>query len=285
MKTPALLACLFLLLAGVVRGAEPEHRFARFEKARVHYLMSGQGDEALIFVHGWACDAEFWRRKDGVFPSARVIAVDLPGHGRSDKPRAEYTLDYFARSIEAVMRDAKIKRAVIVGHSMGAPVAGRFYGLYPEKTLGLVIVDGAMRPFMPKAEMTKLIADLRADYRAVAPPMIDSWLMGVKDAKLRGEIRAAMVATPDHVGIGAFQGMADEKAYERGPIKVPVLAVLAQSHGWSPDTEPHLRALAPRLDVHVWDEVSHFLMMEKPEEFDRSLRTFLSKNKLLAAHE
>lgn len=285
MKTSPLLACLFLLLAGAGRAAEPEHRFARFGKARVHYQMSGQGEEALIFVHGWACDADFWRRQAGVLPSARVIAVDLPGHGRSDKPRADYTLDFFARSIAAVMRDAKVKRAVIVGHSMGAPVAGRFYGLYPKKTLGLVIVDGAMRPFMPKDDMAKLIADLRADYRAIAPPMVDSWLTAVKDAKLRGEIRAAMLATPDHVGIGAFQGMADEKAYERGPIKVPVLAVLAKSHGWSADTEPFLRTLAPTLDLHVWDEVSHFLMMEKPGEFDGALRAFLSKYKLLAVHE
>lgn len=279
-------ACLFLLLlAGAGRGSEVEHRFARFENTRVHYQLSGKGEEALIFVHGWACGADFWRRQAGDFPSSRVIAVDLPGHGRSDKPRADYTLDYFARSIAAVMRDAKVERAVLVGHSMGAPVVGRFYGLYPKKTLGLVIVDGAMLPFLPKEQMAKLIADLRADYRTVAPPMVDSWLTPVKDAKLKSEIRAAMLATPDQVGISAFQGMADEKAYERGPIEVPVLAVLAKSHGWSADTEPFLRSLAPKLELHTWDEVSHFLMMEKPREFSRTVREFLSKNKLLAADE
>ncbi len=272
----------FFFFAGAIRASEPDDRFAPFEKAKVHYRMSGAGEDALIFVHGWACDANFWRLQAGEFPDSRVIAIDLPGHGRSGKPQAAYTLDYFARSIEAVMRHAKISRAVLVGHSMGAPVVGRFYGLYPKKTLGLVIVDGAMRPFLPIEQIEGAIAELLADYRAAAPPMIDSMLAPVKDAKLRREIRAAMLSTPAHVAIGAMRGMADEKAYERGPITVPVLAVLAKSHGWSADTEPFLRALAPTLELVFWDEVSPFLMMDKPAEFNRSIREFLLKNHLVA---
>ncbi len=278
----ALVAPLLLLaFAGGARGAELESRFAKFGETKVHYRAGGRGEEALVFVHGWTCDAEFWRGQTGGFPGLRVVAVDLPGHGRSDKPRVAYTMDYFARSIEAVMRDAGVKRAVLVGHSMGTPVVRQFYRLYPEKTLGLVAVDGALRLLFPKAQMDQFVAMFRANYQATAAQMVDGMLAPVKDAQLKADIRRSMLSTPDYVAVSAMEGMADEKLYEKDPIKVPLLAVLAKSPFWPADTEQFLRSLAPKLEFHAWDGVSHFLMMERPQEFNQTLRAFLSKHALL----
>jgi pimeloyl-ACP methyl ester carboxylesterase len=88
---------------------------------KIHYANRGKGDEALVFVHGWACNADFWRPQMNDFGSLHLIAVDMVGHGQSDKPHVPYTMEYFARSIDAVLTDAKVKRAVLVGHSMGTP--------------------------------------------------------------------------------------------------------------------------------------------------------------------
>jgi pimeloyl-ACP methyl ester carboxylesterase len=91
------------------------------------------------------------------FGSLHLIAVDLVGHGKSDKPHVRYTMEVFARSIDSVLTDAKIKRAVLVGHSMGTPVVRQFLRLFPEKTAGLVIVDGALRDaFFPKSRWINL---------------------------------------------------------------------------------------------------------------------------------
>ncbi len=278
-----LLAMLFL--AGAARGNASESHFAKYGETRVHYQSSGKGQEALIFVHGWTCDSNFWRGQLGAFPATRVVAIDLPGHGRSDKPRVDYTIDYFARSIEAVMRDAGIKRGTLVGHSMGTPVVRQFYRLYPKKTLGLVIVDGALRLMMPKEQMEQFAGRLRSDYRAVAPQMVDGMLMPLKNPTLKGEIRRAMLSTPDYVAISAMEGMADEQVYEKDPINVPLLAILAKSPFWPADTEQFLRTLAPKLEFYMWAGVSHFLMMEKPQEFNQTVRAFLSKNRLLRQHE
>jgi len=273
---------LLLLMAGVGQGAELKSRFAGFDGNKVHYLMSGKGDDALIFVHGWTCNADFWRGQLRAFSTIPAIAVDLPGHGQSDKPRTDYTMAYFARSIEAVMRDAGVKRGVLVGHSMGTPVVRQFYRLYPEKTLGLVIVDGALRLFMPPAQMEAFAAQLRADYKTAGAQMIDGMLTPVKDEKLKSEIRAAMLSTPDYVALSAMTGMADQKIYEQDQIKVPVLAVMAKSPFWAADTESFMRSLAPDLEFHMWEGVSHFLMMEKADEFNRTLQAFLVRHKLLA---
>ena len=276
-----LVACLLLTFTASARSAEVESRFAKFNDTKVHYLNRGKGDEALVFVHGWTCNADFWRSQMNDFPSLRVIAVDLAGHGQSDKPRVSYTMEYLARSIEAVLSDAKVKRAVLVGHSMGTPVIRQFYRLFPEKTAGLVIVDGALRILFPKEQMDQFMTPLRTNYQAAATRMVEGMVAPVKDEKLRAEIKSAMLSTPDYVAISAMEGMADEKLYAKDPIKVPVLAILAKSPVWTEDTESFLRSMAPNLEFKMWEDVSHFLMMERPKEFAQAVQEYLTKNKLL----
>jgi pimeloyl-ACP methyl ester carboxylesterase len=164
---------------------------------------------------------------------------------------------------------------------VGTPVIRQFYRLYPEKTLGLVIVDGALRLMLPKEQMEQFVARMRSDYGSVAPQMVDGMLTPIRDARLKGDIRKAMLSTPDYVAVSAMRGMADEKVYEKDPVKVPVLAILAKSPFWPPDTEQFLRTLAPTLEFYMWADVSHFLMMEKPQEFNQTVRAFLTKNRLL----
>ena len=280
-KRLLLLAFTLLLFSAPVGAAEIQSRFAKFGDIKIHYLDRGKGDQALVFVHGWTCSADFWKPQLNDFPSLRVIAVDLAGHGESDKPHVSYTMDYFARSIEAVLQDAKVKHAVLVGHSMGTPVVRQFYRLFPDKTAGIVIVDGALRMLFPKEQMEQFIAPIRTNYKETAPKIVDGIVAQMKDDKLKAEIRTAMLATPDYVGISAMEAMADEKIYAPDKINVPVLAVLAKSPFWTPDTETFLRSLAPNLEFVMWDGVSHFLMMEKPQEFDQTVQAFLTKNKLL----
>src|SRR5437867_10333838 len=106
-------------------------RFATLDGNRIHYKSVGSGREALVLVHGWSGDLKAWRfQVPELARRARVIVLDLPGHGQSDKPQIAYSMDLFARSIEAVLRDAGVDRAVLVGHIMGTPIIRQFYRLY-----------------------------------------------------------------------------------------------------------------------------------------------------------
>jgi len=280
-KRLVVLASFFVLFTVTVSAVEIESRFAKFGEVKIHYQNRGKGDQALVFVHGWTCNSDFWRAQMNDFGSLHLIAIDLAGHGKSDKPQIAYTMEYFARSIEAVLIDAKVKRAVLVGHSMGTPVVRQFYRLFPEKTAGLVIVDGALRMMFPKEQVDQFMEPMKADYKAAAPGIVDGMVAPMKDEKLKGEVKTAMLSTPDYVALSAMENMFDPSVYQTDTIKVPVLAVLAKSPFWPPDTETFLRSLAPNLQYVEWDGVSHFLMMEKPAEFDQTVDGFLSKNKLL----
>src|SRR5437764_6662542 len=125
-----------LLILGTVAASGKD---VDYDKAKVHYESYGQGKDAVVFIHGWTCDLTFWRGQAPVYEKQRALLIDLPGHGQSDKPEVAYTQERFARAIDAVMRNAKVERAVLVGHSMGGPVALTFMRLLPARTIAQVM--------------------------------------------------------------------------------------------------------------------------------------------------
>jgi len=281
------LICLLLLTATAgAQGSKQspaESRYASLDGARIHYESYGKGREALVLIHGWSCSIDYWRDLiPDLSKRSRVIAIDLPGHGLSDKPQVAYTMDLFARAVDAVMRDAGVKRGVLVGHSRGTPVARQFLRKYPQETLAIVIVDGALRPFGDKKLMDGFIAPLRnANYKEVGAGMLAGMSGPSLSPELRERIQASFLKTPQYVLVSAMEGMADESIWGQDKINVPVLAIMTKSPFWPADTEQFYRSIAPRLDFQRWDGVGHFLMMEKPKEFDAAVIAFLDKNALL----
>jgi len=278
-----LIGFAFVLAAQTALAQQAESHNAKFEGTRVHYLNYGKGDEALVLIHGWTQNADAWRDNIADLGKRnRVIVVELPGHGASDKPQTTYSMEYFARAVDAVMRDAKIKRAVLVGHSMGTPVARQFYRKFPGKTLAIVIVDGSLRPFGDKAMMDQMMAGFRGPQYRDAVNQMMGFIGGPNlAAETRQRINTASMNTPQYVLVSAFEGMLDNSIWAEDKINVPVLAIMAKTALLPPNAEESYRAIAPNLEFQVFDGVGHFLMMEKPREFDAAVIAWLDKNKLL----
>jgi sigma-B regulation protein RsbQ len=260
-----------------------ESKFASLDGAKIHYVNYGKGSDALVLIHGWTQSIDAWRDQiPELAKRNRVIAIDLPGHGKSDKPEVKYSMDYFARAVEAVMRDAKVNRAVLVGHSMGTPIARQFYRKYPDKTLAIVIVDGALKPFGDAAMMNNLIAGLRSpNYKETIAQMFTGLSGPSLAPEIKERITAATMSTPQPVLVSAMEGMADPTIWGDDKINVPVLAVMAKNPFFPPNIEEMSRPLVPNLEFQMWEGVGHFLMMEKPKEFNAAVLAFLDKNKLL----
>jgi pimeloyl-ACP methyl ester carboxylesterase len=280
---------VLLILAAVIPSAlaqtgAPASRWAKLDGNKVRYYSIGneKAESAIVLIHGWACSADFWKESFYAFPGKRVIAIDLPGHGQSDKPQLDYSINHFARSVDAVMKHAGVKKAVLVGHSMGTPIARQFYRLHPNRTLAIVIVDGPLRELAPKAEMEKFLAPMRANYTEASAKFVDGMLKTITDRSLAKSIRDRMLATPKHVTLSALDGMTEPKVWEKDKIDVPVLAVMAPlAANWPPGIKEAYTALAPNMEFHEWADVSHFLMMERPREFNDQVTNFISRNKLL----
>ncbi len=277
---------IIALLAAAVQAAEAPSRFATLDGMRVHYRSHGAGTEAVVFIHGWTCDLTFWSGQAPFYEKRRSLLVDLPGHGLSDKPEVAYTQELFARAVEAAMRDAGVEKAVLVGHSMGTPVALTFLRNYPAKTAGLVIVDGFIRqPPKDAAEREKMQASGKAfasmyrtpDYRTPMTKMVEGMFSPLTSSEMRERIRSRMLSTPQHVVASAMEGMLTMRPLENETFQAPVLAVMARGKQGRPGYEAYLRTVFPNLrGYQEWEQVGHFLMMEQPEKFNAALEEFLS---------
>ena len=279
-----LFAMLLLLVAApvAVPAKDGESKFATLNGAKIHYKSFGEGSDAFVLVHGWSSNLDAWSYQiPALTTRGRVVALDLPGHGQSDKPELAYTMDHFAAAIDAVMRDAKVEKAVLLGHSMGTPVVRQFYRKYPQKTLAIVIVDGGLRPFGDKAMRDQYVNAFRSPNYKEAGTQMFAAMTPALAAEDKEKALTSFRNTPQHVLVSAMESMNNEALYGTDKINVPVLAILAKSPFWPADTEQFLKSLAPDLEFHMGEGVDHFLHLEKGKEFNDTVVAFVSKKKQL----
>jgi pimeloyl-ACP methyl ester carboxylesterase len=251
--------------------------FAALDGFRVHYKSFGQGKTAVVFIHGAFVDMTTWRLQVPAFADkARVILIDLPGHGHSDKPKMDYRIVLFARAVDAVLKDAGVEKAVVVGHSMGTAVAYQFWRSYPDKMAALVAVEGMIAQLSFAApEAVK-----GQDWRKVKESLLsltDTFANVPPD--VRGSMKAVIAGNPDHVIQSTWNALADPSIWEEDMITVPVEMILSSGPFtiWPAEYEQRVRKLAPNLEFQKITGAGHCLMLEKPTEFNALLGAFLTK--------
>jgi pimeloyl-ACP methyl ester carboxylesterase len=264
-----------------------QSHFVGFGTNKIHYVTAGKGNHSVVFIHCWAGNSGLWREQvPALAGKARLVLIDLPGHGQSDKPRAQYTMDFFASAVLAVMRDARVDKATLIGHSMGTPVMCRVYKQAPEKVTALFAIDGILRkPKLPAEQAEKIIASFRApEYRENTRQGMGALFPAPGTEALRDRVVSELLDTPQHVMLGAMEGMfgADQPDWDVKKAAVPVLVLNAPNPMWNDEYKDYVRSLSPKADYRVIEGVGHWLMLEKPAEFNTALIGMLRKFDLIA---
>lgn len=259
--------------------ASAEYTGARGQ--RVYYTIAGSGEPAVVLIHGWTCDSSLWQQQISAFSEHfRVAAVDLPGHGKSDKPETTYNLRLFSSGVLAAMDAAKIGRAVLVGHSMGTGVIRQIVADAPERVIAIISVDGSVLPDPPAALITKVkewAATMKgASGLDVRRKFIAGMFIESTPAEVRNQVLEVMLATPPHVAASAMENAIAAPVWNsREQVAIPVLAV-DRKRGDDRARSSHQRVFS-NLQYIEMPDVSHFLHMEKPEEFNRLAVEFIRK--------
>ena len=250
---------------------------ASVDGLKIQSSSSGAGP-TIVFVHGWTCDSSSWDGQVAAFAKDhRVVTLDLPGHGRSESPvGGKLSMDLFARAVEAVRAEAGADRIVLVGHSMGAPVIRQYAHLYPERVAGLVAVDGPldMRAFneLPAGFPPPLTGPEGLEARE---GMIRSMFIAETPAALQDKILKMMLAAPEATAVGAMNAMFDPAIRWTDVTRAPALSIYAGT-AQVPNAAT-TKELYPNHEATQLAGTGHFLMMEKPAEFNRLLAGFLDK--------
>lgn len=266
--------------------ADPQSQFARFGTNKIHYVVQGKGHHTIVLVHCWSGNLGLWREQVSALKGkARLILLDLPGHGQSDKPHTAYTMDFFAGAVLAVMRDARVDKATLVGHSMGVPVICRVCKQAPERVAALVAVDGTLRrPELTPEQGAQFVARFRdAGYREQTRQFLATMFPIPGTEALRERVVSELLETPQYVMLGAMEGMfgAGQPDWDLGHVNVPVLVINAPNPIWTTEYKEYVRSLAPQTDYRTIEGVGHWLMLEKPAEFNATLTDMLRKFDLI----
>jgi pimeloyl-ACP methyl ester carboxylesterase len=235
---------------------------------KVNYVVCGSGP-TVIFVHGWACDASFWRFQVRAFSrNYRVIAVDLPGHGKSTVPPQGFTIGLFAKALEAVRNEVAADRVVLVGHSMGCIVIREYALSYSEPLAGLVAADGPLdtRKFAPRAGGQAIMSP------AAREGLINRMFSPQTPEVLRAEITKAMLGTSAVTANGAGAAMFNPMKSDR-LITAPALTIYAGTPLFGLNNLT--KEVLPKWESSQIPEAGHFVMMERPQEFNSMLADFL----------
>ncbi len=278
---------LFLLpmLAVAPAGAaqtDGQSHYAPFDDFLVHYKSWGSGDRVVILIHGFTLDQSWWKAQISALAKGhRVIALDLPGHGDSGRPAdVTYSPDLYARAVEAVAKDAKLRHASLIGHSLGLPIIHTVLKRKQITVDQVVFIEGAVvaAPDGSIAPQTaKRLNDLAAAMTGpdLAGPMdkFAAPLLTQAPAELKGRILAQMKTVDAHVAQSTFAHLGDADVWKPAKFTLPVLALYAKPV--KPGVKDWLEASYPKAKLVQMDKVDHFPQLEQPDAVNKAILAFL----------
>lgn len=237
-------------------------------------------DAPVVLVHGWCCDHTYLAPQFEHFAKRghRVVALDLSGHGLSDKPREPYTMQRFADDVAFVCGHLGVKKVVVIGHSMGGIVAFDLASRYPELVSALIMLDAAIvLPPAARAAIPKLLAELGgAGYQSAIREFVAKTLfLPTDDPGRREMILSAMASAPQHVAISAYQALGDYDATKTARVAAPSLYIAAdEAHARSDMSR--VRELLPTLAFGETVGSGHFCQLEVPDQVNAMIDRFLA---------
>lgn len=238
----------------------------------IFYEIAGEGEPAVVFVHGWSCDRSYWREQFDHFTARhRTVSIDLAGHGESGRERTDWSMSAFGADVRAVVEKAGLRKVVLVGHSMGGPVILEAARLMPERTAAVIPVDffQNVNDPMTSEEIDAFVAPMLENFSAGVNGLVLSFFGPHKDTARAEGVARDMASAPPEVAIPAVRATFEyDAAAGLRAVDAPIWIINADL--WPTDLVA-LREHNEAVRLAVVPGAGHFVMMDYPEEFNRLL--------------
>jgi pimeloyl-ACP methyl ester carboxylesterase len=243
----------------------------------VQFHVYGTAEPALVFIHGWSADSNYWREQVAEFRRKyTVVTVDLAGHGGTDANRSDWTIANFGRDVATAVAAVPSRRLVLVGHAMGGPVAIEAARLLEKRVIGIVGVDtfksiGA--PMPSAAQLDAVVRPFEANFIGHTREIVAGHFFAPGgDAQLAQKIAYDLSLSPPKVAIASMRAVLGyDFSAPLKDIRVPIVAI--NSDLGEPLNELRIRKVLPKFRAVTLPGTGHFLMMEDPARFNPALET------------
>jgi pimeloyl-ACP methyl ester carboxylesterase len=238
-------------------------------------VMDG-GALPVLFIHSLAGNGGQWSLQlDHLRRRRRAVALDLRGHGESDPAENDdYSIPGLAGDVEATADQLGLRRFVLAGHSLGALVAIEYAGRHPERVAGLLLVDpNGDQTRVPREQLEPFLASIREDPHGELDSYFRQLLLsGDRDAA-RWVLEDLRLTHEDAIPAALEGAMAHSPlpALERYPG--PKLSIISEMN----NLPFSLHRLVPGLPTRLMHGTGHWLMMDRPEDFNHLVDELLDE--------
>lgn len=242
----------------------------------IYCELRGQGDTALVFIHGWCGTHEYWKNQADEFASKyRIVTIDQAGHGQSGKDRKEWKVSDLARDVETVVKELGLKRVFLIGHSMGGPVALLAAKRMPGTVVAVVGVDTLQNAEfkMPEETVKNFLQMFETNFSGTVGGMFGSMLNAKVDPELKKWLGEQAAAQDQKMALGLMREMVKQDAVPLfKEAHVPIRCInSAGGYAFFRATEPEINKKYADFALVTIDDVGHYPMLEKPAEFNKKL--------------
>lgn len=243
----------------------------------IHYSVQGKGEPALVFIHCWSCDRKLWDNQVPVFAkSHRVVTIDLAGHGASGQGRKNWSIESFADDVNSVITKLNLKRVILIGSSMGGPIALEATRRKPEHVVAIVPVDtlhNVENTIDPKV-LEDVLKQLRADYKVAVTGFLNQLFFSPSTPEaVKSRIIGEVTSRPPELAITILEAIFKYRAAPAlREVKVPIRAI---NSDMTPTNLEVNRKYAPQFDVVLTKGTGHYSMLEDPARFNELLADFI----------
>jgi pimeloyl-ACP methyl ester carboxylesterase len=260
------------------RKQESIHTVLSADGSPISFAVKGTGEPTIVFVHCWTCDHDFWKHQIDYFSTNyKVVWLDLAGHGLSGSTRSDYTMEAFGQDVASVVEKAGGSKVILVGHSMGGPVAIEAANILGDKVVAVVGVDTFYTPFQyPKSEpeIEASVKPLKKDFIGTSQQIVQSMFTPNVDPELKASIVKHFSDANPEMGISAMYGI-----FRWNAQNVPSTLERYSNKLWNINAAPTGNEKALHESVTLIPGVGHFVPQVKPEEFNDALSKIISRYK------
>lgn len=271
----------------------------RADGVEIAYSDTGTGEPALLLIHGLGSYLPSWQRNlPALSQRHRVVAIDLPGYGRSDKGDHPYSMAFFAAILDRVIAERGLGKLVLVGHSMGGQIALTYALSHPGRAQALVLLAPAGLETFTDDEARRLAGIVTPEAVAATPPAMiqrnaaKNFFNPTPEVAFLGDDRVRILGGPDLLGYAravsrSVRGMLEEPVLSRlSEITVPVLLIFGEEDALIPNAFFHgamkTRGIAeagarrlPQATLKMIPQAGHMVHVERPAEVNAAMLEFL----------
>lgn len=247
----------------------------------IHYAVQGKGEPALVFIHCWSCNRHLWDNQVAEFSKThRVVTIDLPGHGESGLERKNWSVESFGDDVKQVVAKLNLKRVVLIGSSMGGPIALEAARRMPERVIGIVPVDTLqnVESKLTPDQLDGVFKALEADFKGASANLMNQFFFSPNTpAAVKERVIADIASRPPQTAIAILKGIfVYDAASGLKEVKVPIRAINSDLNPTSLEVN---RKYAPQFDVVLIKGTGHYPMLEDPTRFNALLTDILRQIK------